>query len=193
MCTTKLSRGIIVSIIGILSACFSAAIASWLLAMNIAVEGVSSLPFGLFVFSGVVLLLSANNLVEPIQSMCPCRKRRHSTDDIRTQRSHAWHAMTASECACALGLDAHARHVEGLSSATASRLKETFGLNQLPSKPSKPLWRQLIKEVHEPQQTLLLVVAILYALVGEVSSCDSFRCSTALVRRCCVHFFVGVL
>lgn len=56
----------------------------------------------------------------------------------------------------------------GLNSVAAGLRLQVFGRNLLPQPKSKPLWYAVLDEVHEPQQKLLLIVAVLYTLVGEV-------------------------
>ena len=56
----------------------------------------------------------------------------------------------------------------GLSVREAARRLKAHGPNELPQPKGKPLWSALLGEVHEPQQKLLLVVAVLYTLFGEI-------------------------
>ena len=164
-------RGIVASLIGAAAAFFAIGVAAWLISDSVVLPGVSSLPFGLLVFAGVALLLSADKLVNPMASFmrwCFCRPVPDQDKNlIRKREQRLWHAMTLNECAAALEVAADSSS-DGLSTEEATVLLVKAGENRLPKKPPRPMWRQLIKEVHEPQQTLLLVVAVLYALVGEV-------------------------
>jgi P-type Ca2+ transporter type 2C len=56
----------------------------------------------------------------------------------------------------------------GLTGAQAHERLQRWGRNAVPPQPARPLWRTVLAEVHEPQQRLLLCVAVAYALVGEV-------------------------
>lgn len=56
----------------------------------------------------------------------------------------------------------------GLPAAEAAARNARDGMNALPRPRSRPLWYTVLDEVHEPQQKLLLALAALYTLVGEV-------------------------
>lgn len=158
----RATRCLLLSLTGVAAALAAIAIAAWLLASPAIVPGVSSLPFGLFVFAGVACLLAANALVKPIEQLCASRGAATAPTAPPVQH-RPWHALDATACAATVeappdGLPAH---------VAAARLRDA-GENVLTFRFTGSLWRALLKEVHEPQQMLLLLVAVLYALIGEI-------------------------
>lgn len=125
-------------------ASFVAAVA--LLAKSVSVDALPSLPFGLFTLSAVSLLLSGDGLVELLA------KKAKDADDAKQALSAAasipWHAMDVAECRDRLRTLAQEP-------------------NALPKPAGPSIWRSLLKEAQEAQQALLLLVAVLYAFVGE--------------------------
>jgi Ca2+-transporting ATPase len=56
----------------------------------------------------------------------------------------------------------------GLTSAEASRRRQSFGLNRSEVKDRDSLWEEFAESIREPLQLLLIVVGILYAVFGEL-------------------------
>jgi Ca2+-transporting ATPase len=136
--------------------------AIYLLISPIEIDGVVSLPFGLFVCAGVVLVLCADRLVDGVES---CRQRGTTPDCPTTLTpTHTWQHMPLADCSAITATDLS----QGLSNQEADARLKKYGFNKFAHTKSRSFWRTLLKEVHEPQQQLLLVVAALYALIGEM-------------------------
>src|SRR5260370_5961286 len=56
----------------------------------------------------------------------------------------------------------------GLTSAEASRRRQSFGLNRSEVKDRDSIWEEFAESIREPLQLLLIVVGILYAVFGEL-------------------------
>jgi Ca2+-transporting ATPase len=137
----------------------AAAVASWLLAARVRVP-VVQLPFGLYTLAFVAALLSGDALLGAAR-----RFRAASAPPVAPQPARAWHDAPLPAVLAALRCDAAA----GLTHADAAARLATHGANELaPAAPPLNLFVKLLDEVHEPQQQLLLAVAVLFALVGEV-------------------------
>lgn len=134
--------------------------AVWVTVAGVTVP-VVSLPFGLFVLAAVSTLLS----LKPVTGLC--RRTNQPSGSTVGDAQALWHTGTVAEVAARLKLSPDG-YSGGLTAATAAERAAVFGPNALPSVSPPPVWQSVVKEVHEPQQVLLLVVAVLYALVGEV-------------------------
>jgi Ca2+-transporting ATPase len=159
------------------------ALAVWLVAARVRVPFVN-LPFGLFTLCVVSALSSGDALLGA------WRRRAQPAGAMHAQAAaRAWHALELADALAALSCD---DVTAGLSTAEAARRYTTHGGNALaPPPPRLNLFVKLLDEVrtlrtrvhapegtraptygaceqvHEPQQQLLLVVAVLFALVGE--------------------------
>src|SRR6266540_1636445 len=80
-----------------------------------------------------------------------------------SQRSR-WHARSVSETADAAGADVE----RGLSSAEAAQRLLRLGPNQLASGRREPWWEEGLEALTEPLVLLLIAVAVLYAVLGEL-------------------------
>lgn len=187
--TRKQLLSVVTSFVGACLAITAVAIASWMVAKGADVPHFS--PFGLYIFSGVACLLSANSLISwkprTFGALNPS-SRDHSTSS-RVQ----WHALSTfrvsspsvgrsgnggDACAVNTASTLHESQVlavanvqfvpDGLCSTEAKLRLAVHGPNSVPPPVPPPLWRVLLKEVHEPQQVLLLFVAVLYGLIGEI-------------------------
>ena len=150
-------------LVGVSAALAAMAVASWVVADGVVVAYVS-LPFGLYVFAGVALLLSGDGIFKFYG-----RRARRSSPATATASCvvQPWSDMSLEQCCEALVLPPH--HCDrGWSAPEAAAALARHGPNVLPMEVGPSLWRALLKELHEPQQKLLLIVAVLYALVGQV-------------------------
>jgi len=132
---------------------------------------VESLGFGLTVLAAVALLLSGNAWVPRVVACLSPPPTTIPTLSVQLSSSvtPAWHTMTHGELAASLQLGSAERVPAGLATneEAAARLVR-YGRNALPPPRPPNLLLYILKEVHEPQQVLLLGVAVAYALIGEV-------------------------
>ncbi len=76
----------------------------------------------------------------------------------------AWHSLASADVAGRLGTDPAA----GLTTAEASRRLGQIGPNSLRQPRSEPWWEEAVEALTEPLILLLIAVAGLYALLGEL-------------------------
>lgn len=80
-----------------------------------------------------------------------------------TPSERHWHAETAS--AVLKGLESNE---SGLSAAEVSRRLQEFGLNVLPEKGAKPLWRIVLGQFISPLIYILVAAAVVSAVIGDL-------------------------
>jgi Ca2+-transporting ATPase len=158
----KQRRAVLLSVSQLAIGAAAAAVASWLLAARVRVPAVQ-LPFGLYTFAFVAALLSGDALLGAAR-----RFRAASAPPpppAQQPASRAWHDAPLPAVLASL----RTQPATGLTHDEAAARLATHGANELsPPAPSVNLFVKLLDEVHEPQQQLLLLVAVLFALVGEV-------------------------
>ncbi len=95
----------------------------------------------------------------------------------------AWHALSAAEAASRLGTDIE----RGLSEAEARRRSVDCGPNVLDATRPEPWWAGLLESLTEPLVLLLVGVAVLYALFGEIG--DAVTIGAVIVAVAAVEAF----
>ena len=78
--------------------------------------------------------------------------------------ANAWHARTVDDVATTLWADPH----NGLSTAEAAARQQRYGPNELRPPESEPWWKEALEALTEPLILLLVAVAVIYALLGEL-------------------------
>ncbi|RYE99885.1 MAG: cation-transporting P-type ATPase, partial [Methanobacteriota archaeon] len=130
----------------------------------------TSLPFALFSTAVLALVLSVNAALQLTDRWRAARRERagsRAASSLPRTASAAWHSLSVTACEAVLGVP-HVPGWPGLTHAQARAQQLRWGSNSAARPATSSIWRGAAKEVTEPQQVLLLCVAVLYALVGEV-------------------------
>jgi Ca2+-transporting ATPase len=77
-----------------------------------------------------------------------------------------WHARTAG--AVVLVLDSDAEH--GLSNAVAAERLSRYGPNRIAAEPPPSMWTVALRQLRDPMNIMLVVVAVVSVLIGEMST-----------------------
>ena len=143
----KCAKRALTPVLGLCVVVASLATAIWLVSFQVHVPGLS-LPFGLFVFSFVAALLTADSalaLCRRVKSHC-CTSNAALVEQATPAPAVAWHSLAVSEAVAAWGLDASVVHA-GLSHSDATNRLSVYGENRLTVVFTRRLWEALLKEV----------------------------------------------
>ena len=164
----------------ILSGCIALGIGIWLSIASTSIldNSFSTLPFGCYVATFWLWMLSGKGLVKLYRQYKNSKHKTSSKNDSTMVSPTKYiplnnpHSLSILEILSQLSLSTTniEQYIQKGLSTEEIHIRHTYYPPNILWKPilSSPLWYAVLDEIHEPQQKLLLIVAVLYTLIGEI-------------------------